>query len=73
MSSESWAYGPLRNQAEMPAATLAHYLRRLSHTNSVSALTKLAQEIVERFPGDEAALRLTCVIAVKAARLARTN
>ena len=57
----------------MSARALAHYLRRIRVTSSISVLNSLAREIVERFPQDEATPRLTEIISQKVRRLVRLN
>ena len=67
-----WQSSEMLRQArtDMSAPTLGRYLRRVREAHSVPVLVSLANEIVGRFPDDEAAARLIAVIAIKMARLA---
>jgi hypothetical protein len=57
----------------MFALAMAHYLHLIRRTKSIPRLSALAREIAERFPEDDATSRLTGVVTVKVAQLARTN
>lgn len=64
---------PQPSHPEMSARTMAHYLRRIRHTNQIPALADLAHEIRQRFPADRATPTLTAFIATKVERLTKAN
>jgi len=57
----------------MSGHALAHYVRRIRLADSVPALHELADEIEQRFAGDEASPLLRGVIGAKGERLTRMN
>lgn len=54
---------------EMTRPEMGAYLHRIPSTNTISGLCDLLEEIIERFPDDEATPSLTAFITRKIERL----